>query len=242
MQEGEHAVVPRNLILSERIASAIQPSLSFLRRSLWRILSVRTGSEALSLAGASDPILMVLDFDLPGPPAGDICRRIRESPTLKDVPVVILGPPAPGPEEQACRESGCTLYLPDSIGPEILLARLASLLDTVPRRHPRLSVVLSVSYGTVTTRVLGRSRDLSLGGIQVRTATRLRKGYYINLRFAFDSDERPVSVLGQIVRALPSNENGGRFDVGIRFTALSDEARRRIEAFLARPPVIPLPR
>jgi DNA-binding response OmpR family regulator len=48
------------------------------------------GDEALELALASPPDIVVLDMMLPGLTGDEVCRRMRESPDLADVPIVFL--------------------------------------------------------------------------------------------------------------------------------------------------------
>ena len=52
-----------------------------------RVLEARTGSEALEIAAASNPDLVVLDLGLPDRPGIDVCREFRRWSTA---PIVVL--------------------------------------------------------------------------------------------------------------------------------------------------------
>jgi uncharacterized protein (TIGR02266 family) len=120
-----------------------------------------------------------------------------------------------------------------------LLERMAEYLGVPPRMDDRVPVVLTVSYGTVTSEVLGRTLNLSLGGMLVRTATPLRTGFFVSLRFHPDENGRPVLAPGRILRVLATEE--GEYDIGIRFLTLPHESIERIEKLVQRQRVSPSP-
>ena len=229
--EGEQGDLDRVIVVSEDILSGLRSAPSFLRRSNVRFLLAYSGSEALSLARASDPAVVLLDYALPVLRADQVCREIKASPKLRDVPVVIVGPALPPEFERSCRQVGCSGYLHLPVDLDVLASLLARLMGLPHRQAPRLPVLLSVSYGTVTSQSLGRSRDLSLAGIRVRTAARFRKGFSINLQLSLDQ-ERPIVTTGQVTRCTATEE--GEYDLGIRFVGLTTETRDRLAEFLTR--------
>ena len=231
MIEGEEGEPSRVIVISEEILSWLRSAPSFLRRSNVKFLLAYSGSEALSLARASDPAVVVLDYALPVLRADRVCREIKASPKLRDVPVVIAGPALPPEFERACRMADCTDYLHSPVDLEVLSSLLARLLGLEHRQASRLPVLLSVSHGSVTSQSLGRSRDLSLSGIRVRTASRFRKGFNLNLQLSVDS-ERPIVTSGQVIRCTATDE--GEYELGIRFIGLTLEARDRLAEFLTR--------
>jgi CheY-like chemotaxis protein len=228
---GEGEDPDRIIVVSEEILSGLRSSPSFLRRSNIRFLLAYSGAEALSLARASRPAVVLLDYALPVLRADRVCREIKASPELSDIPVVIVGPALPPEFELSCRQAGCSDYLHSPVDLDVLASLLVRLLGLVHRQASRLPVLLSVSYGTVTSQSLGRSRDLSLVGIRVRTMTRFRKGFSINLQLSVDSD-RPIITAGEVTRCTPTEE--GEYDLGIRFVGLTLEARDRLAEFLSQ--------
>jgi len=221
----------RTIVISEEILSGLRSAPSFLRRSNIRFLLAYSGAEALSLARASSPAVALLDYAMPVLRADQVCREIKASPKLRDLPVVIVGPALPPEFELSCRQAGCTNYLHSPVDIDVLAALLVRLLGLVHRQTARLPVLLSVSYGTVTSQSLGRSRDLSLAGIRVRTMSRFRKGFNINLQLSVDGDS-PITTLGEVTRCTPTEE--GEYELGIRFVGLTLEARDRLAEFLSR--------
>ena len=222
----------RTLIISEGILASLGPEPTFLKRSYVYLLPVRTGSEALTLAGASDPGLLLLEYEMPVLRGDQVCRKIRADERLREVPIIIVGPPEPAAIGVSCRKSGCSLFSSVPVDFVRLLPRVAEYLGIPHRREDRIPVVLSVSYGTVTTEVLGHSLDLSTGGILVRTPMPLRVGYFVNLRFYPDDPQLSLLAPGKILRVVDTEE--GEYDVGIQFLTLPRESEERIERLLKR--------
>ncbi|SRR5437867_5846012 len=229
MSEGKLLEPRKTLVLSEGIRASLGHLPSFLRRASLHLLAARTGSEALSLARASDPCILLLDYELPDLSADQVCSSLRAS-SAPGVQVVIVGPSEPGEIETLCREAGCDLFIPTPVDFPDLVSRLAKFLDLPARRMGRLPVVLSVSYGRVTSEFLGRSSDLSVSGMCLETAMALPEGSYLNLKFFLEGDEGSIVTPGQIVRIQTTED--GLYEVGIRFLSLPEESHRRLQRFL----------
>ena len=67
-----------------------------------RALGVRTGSEAVRLAKALTPDLVVIDYRLPDISGAEVCRRLRDDPDTEPLPIIAVT----GSPEQL-RSDGC---------------------------------------------------------------------------------------------------------------------------------------
>lgn len=56
----------------------------------YRVYTAATGEEGLARIAAEQPDLVVLDVQMPGIDGYEVCRRIRESPVLENLPVIML--------------------------------------------------------------------------------------------------------------------------------------------------------
>lgn len=229
--EGRKESPDRIIVVSEEILSRLRMSTSFLRRSGVRFLLVYSGPEALTLAGASEPAVVLLDYALPVLRADQVCREMKASPKLRDIPVVIAGPAFPPEFDQSCRAAGCDAFFRSPVDLPFLIATLGVLLGVTQRQEPRLSVLLSVCFDGVTAQTRGRPRDLSLSGIQVRTAYRYGKGRAVRVRLSLD-ETSPFLAEGEVIHCDPTEE--GDFDLGIRFVGLAIQHRHRLAEFLER--------
>ncbi|MCB9677871.1 MAG: response regulator transcription factor [Alphaproteobacteria bacterium] len=61
-----------------------------LRREGFRTACAATAAEALTLAAAERPVLVVLDLMLPDMSGTEVCRRLRASPETAGVPIIML--------------------------------------------------------------------------------------------------------------------------------------------------------
>jgi DNA-binding response OmpR family regulator len=80
-----------NRILIAEDEPNIVISLEFLMREAgYDVTVARNGTDAIDLAEKLRPDLVVLDVMLPAVNGFEVCRRIRESPTTRDVRVLML--------------------------------------------------------------------------------------------------------------------------------------------------------
>lgn len=100
-----------------------------IRRALNRALLARdyqvemavNGEEALTLAHAWDPDLVVLDLNLPDIDGITVCRRLR---TWSDVPIIVLSVREGESDKVEALDAGAEDYLTKPFGVDELLARV----------------------------------------------------------------------------------------------------------------------
>jgi DNA-binding response OmpR family regulator len=104
--------------------------LATFRSSGLRLLSAGTGTQALSLARAERPDLVLLDVGLPEMDGYQVCRRLKSDPETAAIRVMMLTARA-GPADQGlAAEAGADAYLTKPFSPAALLAAVQSLLRT----------------------------------------------------------------------------------------------------------------
>jgi DNA-binding response OmpR family regulator len=113
-----------------------------LRRSLrnegYEVRTSADGIEALDVAAAFIPDLIVLDLGLPRLDGVEVCRRLRDD---GDVPILMLTARTELEDRVAGLDSGADDYLVKPFERQELLARIRALLR---RRPPRGAASLSV--------------------------------------------------------------------------------------------------
>ncbi len=101
------------------------PIRRFLRASLasqeFEVIEASTGREALALAGASAPDLVLLDLGLPDLDGLEVLNRLRE---FAEVPVVVVSARGQEHDKIAALDSGADDYLTKPFGVGELLARI----------------------------------------------------------------------------------------------------------------------
>jgi two-component system phosphate regulon response regulator PhoB len=107
-----------------------------LTRAGFRVDGVGSGEEALAVARAQHPALVVLDLMLPGIDGLDVCRRLKADPTTSDILVLMLTARGEEVDIVTGLEVGADDYLPKPFSPRVLTARVRALLR---RLRPPLS-------------------------------------------------------------------------------------------------------
>jgi len=116
-------------ILSVDDNDAIRYSFTrYLREGGYQVIEGRTGEEALQLA-RRDPALITLDINLPDIDGYEICRRLKENPETRDIPVLHISASfVEAPDRARGLDGGADAYLAEPIDRLELLATVKALL------------------------------------------------------------------------------------------------------------------
>ena len=106
----------------ESIASFVS---AYLRKDGYDVRTTPSGRDALSLAHADRPALVVLDLMLPDLDGLEVCRRLRAS---SDIPVLILTARDDDTDKVVGLELGADDYLTKPFNPRELVARVRAIL------------------------------------------------------------------------------------------------------------------
>ncbi|MBI3993440.1 MAG: response regulator transcription factor [Candidatus Lambdaproteobacteria bacterium] len=99
-----------------------------LKQEGFRVTLSASGEEALRLLERHPPDLLLLDLMLPGIDGLGVCRRMKEQPATRHVPIIMVT--AKGEESDIVTglELGADDYLPKPFSPRVLVARIRSVL------------------------------------------------------------------------------------------------------------------
>lgn len=100
-----------------------------LRKGCYRIEAFRDAEAALVAAAERTPQLFVLDLLMPGMDGFAALRRIKATPALAAVPVIMLTSKAHQLTQQEVQESGAALYLTKPFSPTDLLNQVRLLIE-----------------------------------------------------------------------------------------------------------------
>ncbi len=77
----------------------------------FRTVETRSGVEAVELARAHRPDLIIMDIQLPEISGLDVTRKLKADPELRSIPVVAVTAFAMKGDEERIRAGGCEAYL-----------------------------------------------------------------------------------------------------------------------------------
>ena len=96
---------------------------------LYEIIVATNGHDALRLAGGEPlPDLILLDILMPGMDGYEVCRRLKEDPATKNIPVIFITALSEVNEEERGLLLGAADYLTKPISRPIVRARVATQL------------------------------------------------------------------------------------------------------------------
>jgi two-component system alkaline phosphatase synthesis response regulator PhoP len=142
----------------ENLASLVQ---AYLEREGFRVLSVGSGSEALSALARQPVRLVVLDLNLPDVDGLEVCRQIRAS---SSVPIVMLTARDEEADRLAGLETGADDYIAKPFSPKELVARMKAVL----RRTEPLGKEERLVIGDVVLQRRGREVTVAGEPIELR--------------------------------------------------------------------------
>jgi DNA-binding response OmpR family regulator len=101
---------------------------SYLERAGFTVLSTESGAEAITLASASAPDLVILDLGLPDVPGETVARELRATAGTGSTPILMLT--AKSGEEDRIRglELGADDYVTKPFSPRELVLRVQAIL------------------------------------------------------------------------------------------------------------------
>jgi DNA-binding response OmpR family regulator len=79
----------RRILIVDDVKTNIDVLLQALRDS-YKLSVATDGASALRSAEKNPPDLVLLDIMMPGMDGYEVCRRLRESPAMREVPVMFL--------------------------------------------------------------------------------------------------------------------------------------------------------
>jgi two-component system alkaline phosphatase synthesis response regulator PhoP len=100
----------------------------YLEQSNYVVLTAVNGPQALAIARADKPDLIVLDLNLPGMDGLDVCRQLRRE---SDVPIIMLTARIEETDRLIGLELGADDYITKPFSPRELVARVRAVLRRV---------------------------------------------------------------------------------------------------------------
>jgi DNA-binding response OmpR family regulator len=111
------------------------------------VAAAATGGEALRLAAALAPDLVLLDLMLPDRPGSEVCRALRINPLTRAVPVIMVSARSGVEERVAGLEQGADDYVQKPFSMRELLLRIEAVLkrSRPTERPPRIDSGLAAA-------------------------------------------------------------------------------------------------
>lgn len=114
------------------VVDDLEPNVRLLRAKLeaeyYDVVTAASGKEALHVASAEQPDLVLLDVMMPGMDGYETCRALKENPRTRHIPVIMVTALDQQEDRVKGLEAGADDFLTKPIDDVTLLARVRSLL------------------------------------------------------------------------------------------------------------------
>ena len=140
-----------------------------LERENFSVCEAPDAASARVAMAEQRPDLLLLDWMMPGVSGMDLAREMKESPTLADLPIIMLT--ARGEEEDKVRglNIGCDDYITKPFSTAELLARIQAVLRrTLPGGTDELIEFNGLEINAASHRVSAGGRHVQLGPTEYR--------------------------------------------------------------------------
>ena len=148
-----------------------------LSREGYRVKGYRDGEQGLEAIRTEDPELVLLDLMLPGIDGIEICKKVKEDPVTRDIPVIMITAKAEESDVVLGLGVGADDYVSKPFSPKELVARVKAVL----RRPSLRETAESTDRITLDGFVLDNLRhDLTIEGESVAmTATEFKLLHFL---------------------------------------------------------------
>ncbi len=214
----------RNLVLMSMI----------LQRLGYHACSALGVGNALEIASASPPSLIVTELHLKGLSGLDLLQHIRQLDQTAAVPIIVMTHDLAPEVEQQCRRAGALSCISKPVQANELYEVLQPVLEPGSRRRDvRIPTRLSV---LVNDRPLDCvdgecATNLSANGMYLRTLRPYPEGSEVVLQVSFQ--EEAVRAEARVVYCQsPDDEASGMWGVGVQFVRTTPGAKEIIRRFI----------
>lgn len=205
-----------------------------LAAEYYEVLTANDGPTALAVAAAESPDIILLDVMMPGMDGFAVCRRLKDDPTTRHIPVVLVTALDGRSDRIEGLEAGADEFLTKPIDDVMLFARVRSLtrlkqvMDELRAREAsgrRIGVIAGAA-----TRLGGTGGRVLIVDDNERQAQRLMAELAVEHRPVIETDPEKAHLTARgPVDLIIVNGTARTFD-GLRFAATirSDEATRHL--------------
>ncbi len=222
----------QKVLIAQELHALLKQENSVLNREEFAIFTAASNDELLNVHRAEKVSLIITQLDMPGMPTEQLCSVIRDEPSLRAVPLIMVCGNDPAAIEK-CSRCKANAVLLHPVNPLLLIITAQQLLDMTSRDTCRVLLNADIEGRSGEDCFFCRSRNISATGILMETDRILARGAHLSLSF-FLPDAKQVQVTGKIVRTLAQTPGEKSNQYGLMFTELSPEAKELLREFVEK--------
>ena len=211
------------ILLVDDMRSFLDLEATFLARAECRLLTASTGLEAIRVARAEKPDLVVLDIEMPEMNGIQACRILRSDAVTSGIPVIVL---TSMQLEDEARRAGASHFLRKPIDEPTFLAEVKRFLPIVERAETRVPADAPVTLWRDGKTFEARLVNVARTGFYVAAAQRPPIGTCLEVAFTLPEGLEGKRVAGEALVVRHGDDPPGfgcRFRQGAAGTRLAVE-------------------
>src|SRR5262245_37133863 len=95
----------------------------------FEVIEAENGEQALAVAAAERPELILMDIQLPVLDGYEATRRLKTDPLLRAIPIIVITSYALSGDEERARPAGCYDYVAKPYSPREVLDKVKKILS-----------------------------------------------------------------------------------------------------------------
>ena len=119
----------RKILITEDSPTILEILKSVLVEEGYEVIAATDGQQALELARAGKPDLIILDLLLPKVDGYKVCRMLKFDEKYKNIPIIMLTSRTNESDEKLGREVGADAYIRKPFQPEMIIDQIRKLLN-----------------------------------------------------------------------------------------------------------------
>lgn len=144
---------PQRILIVDDTPSNIQTLAAVLKETGYQISVATNGRQALEVLARTHPDLILLDVMMPGMDGFETCRRIKESPDWRSIPVIFLTSKTETTDIVRGFELGAVDYVGKPFNTHELLARVNTHLTMDRLRRENEELLLNILPAPIADRL-----------------------------------------------------------------------------------------
>ena len=114
----------KKILVVDDSKTALFMVLTILRKERYELVTAGDGAQALQVAGAERPDLILMDVVMPNKTGFEACRELKQREDTKAIPVILVTTRGEGENVETGFESGCNDYVTKPINAQELLTKV----------------------------------------------------------------------------------------------------------------------
>ncbi|HEU0092235.1 MAG TPA: response regulator [Vicinamibacteria bacterium] len=114
----------KKILVVDDSRTALFMVTTILRKERYELVTASDGEQALEVAAAELPDLILMDVIMPGKTGFEACRELKRREDTKSIPVILVTTRGEGENVEAGFQSGCNDYVTKPINAQELLTKV----------------------------------------------------------------------------------------------------------------------